>query len=397
MNILFVGQYYPDQLLNELKKYSKGGLDFAAHNLHKALFKGFEDNKVQIDILNYPHLGSFPPYYRKPFVPSCCDVSNHLNSISYVNISFFKRYDIKRKIYSNIEEWCCHKDGRKIIILYNFECVELAAKIKSTYENVKVCLIVTDLKEYMIPRQTVLTRINTFATNLFTPENTKWYDSIDSYILLAEKMKERLPIGNKPWILMEGIYNSEYIAEDIPKESNKTIMYTGNLGKRYGIIELIDAFEQIESNEYRLWIRGNGDSLEYVKKIGNRDPRIKIFDVLSRHELVRLQKRATILINPVSPKEDFTSYFFPSKTLEYLASGTPTLMFRLNCLPKEYYKHLYFIEEDTVGGIKDALVNVCSQPQEKLNAFGEKAISFILENKCPKVQVRRLIDFFKTL
>ncbi len=50
-------------------KKTKVGLDFAAHNLHKVLFKDFYENGQTIDILNAPHLCSIPPYYKTPFIP----------------------------------------------------------------------------------------------------------------------------------------------------------------------------------------------------------------------------------------------------------------------------------------------------------------------------------------
>lgn len=69
MNILFIVQYYPEQLLPTFMKKTKVGLDFAAHNLHKVLFKDFYENGQTIDILNAPHLCSIPPYYKTPFIP----------------------------------------------------------------------------------------------------------------------------------------------------------------------------------------------------------------------------------------------------------------------------------------------------------------------------------------
>ena len=97
MHILFIAQYYPDKLLTEFIKQTKVGLDFAAHNLHKALFQGFLENQRMLDILNAPHLGSFPPYYKTPFISSYESDDRHEISLSYLNISYVKRWDIRRK------------------------------------------------------------------------------------------------------------------------------------------------------------------------------------------------------------------------------------------------------------------------------------------------------------
>lgn len=44
---------------------------------------------------------------------------------------------------------------------------------------------------------------------------------------------------------MEGIYNDEENVDSIERDKEKVIMYTGNLGARYGIITLLDAFAKI--------------------------------------------------------------------------------------------------------------------------------------------------------
>ena len=98
MNILFIAQYYPEQLLPTFLKKTKVGLDFAAHNLHKALLQGFKENYQEVDVLNAPHLGSFPPYYKTPFIPSYKSDKERVNSFSYINISYLKRWDIKRHL-----------------------------------------------------------------------------------------------------------------------------------------------------------------------------------------------------------------------------------------------------------------------------------------------------------
>ena len=57
-NVLFVSKLYPDALLSDFVKDAKVGLDFAAHNLSMAIWTGFKQNGIDVDILNTPQLGS---------------------------------------------------------------------------------------------------------------------------------------------------------------------------------------------------------------------------------------------------------------------------------------------------------------------------------------------------
>lgn len=62
-------------------------------------------------------------------------------------------------------------------------------------------------------------------------------------------------------------------------------------------------------------------------------------------------KKATLLINPRPSNEEFTKYSFPSKNLEYMASGTPLLATDLPGIPAEYKRYEYIIENENIDGI----------------------------------------------
>ena len=79
--------------------------------------------------------------------------------------------------------------------------------------------------------------------------------------------------------------------------------------------------------------------------------------------------------------------------MEYLASGTPTLMSKLPCLPKEYEPYIYFFDDESVEGMKNKIIEICEKSQEELNEFGEKAAKFIHTQKNEIAQTKRIIEF----
>lgn len=411
MNILFLSQYYPDGIIDKCVSISKIGMDWAAHNLSKAIIQGFKENSINgksindnvhcandfdFSVLNVPMIGSFPPFSKSPFAPSYSD--KDVESIGYVNITYLKRLDIKRRLVKSIRKWARGHNGEKVLLMYNFLYLDVIVTLKKEFEDLKVVLLVTDLPEYMTPHETILTRLNNIISPLENNKKGERYDYVDGYILLAEGMRHRMPVGNKPWLLMEGIYNDECSMRQVgEKDAEKVIMYSGNLGTRYGIRLLLDAFSKINDKDYRLWIRGNGELENEIKELAQKDSRIVLLERMSREELTRHQKRATIVVNPVPASQEFTAYFFPSKTLEYMASGTPTLMFPLACLPQEYYRHLYFFDNESPESMAARIKEICEMPQEELNTFGMKASEFILLNKSPKAQVARIIEFINKI
>ena len=397
MNILFIAQYYPEQLLPTFLKQTKVGLDFAAHNLHRALLQGFRENGQEIEVLNAPHLGSFPPYYKSPFVPSYKSEKEHIYSFSYFNLSYVKRWDIKRQMRREMQRWCEQTEGEKMIFFYNFTALTVLPELKRKFKDVKACLLVTDLPEYMAADNSLLTRLNRCVSSVFSSDDKSYFEYVDGYVLLAPAMRERLPMNGKPWIQVEGIYNPEVDDVEVEKDKEKVVLYTGNISRRYGIIDLLDAFNKIESPNYRLWIRGNGDTFGEVQKRIQNDKRIVYFDKMSKRELMELQKRATVLVNPVHSYEEFTNFFFPSKSLEYLASQTPTLMAPLPCMPKEYSPFVYYFVDECIDGLSRRIVDICEKSSDELQDFGVRASQFIMKYKTPQPQVEKILSFMKTL
>lgn len=389
---LFLSKIYPQSLIDELCSHSKIGLDYAAHNLGMSIITGFKDNNEDVSIINTPQLGSFPAFYNKLIVPQYKE--DNLDSIRYCNLIYLKRYFLEKSVYHKVYEWCKNNPSKRYILLYNFNYLGIVKKIKNYFPDTKFVLLVTDLPEYMSTKKNWFSSITKHLNRYQKPEASKLYDGIDGFILLAEKMSDRLPIGNKPIFIMEGIYNNEYISQISEKEDSKVIMYTGNLGKRYGILDLLEAFKLIKSPDYRLWIRGSGELEGVIRNMCQTDTRIKLLGKLSRSELSSLQSKATILVNPVKPSEEFTSFFFPSKTLEYLASGTPTLMHKLPCIPPEYNKYLYYFDNECISEIRSKIVELCEKPRYELSEWGAKAREFIFSKKNPKEQISKVIEFF---
>ena len=397
MHILFIAQYYPEQLLPTFVKQTKAGLDFAAHNLHRALLQGFRENGQEVDVLNAPHLGSFPPYYKTPFIPSYISQDEHIHSFSYLNVSYVKRWDIKRKMRREMLRWCERTEGEKMIFFYNFTALTVLPELKRKFKDVKACLLVTDLPEYMAADNSLLTRLNKKIASAFGSNDKSHFDYIDGYVLLAPAMRERLPMEGKPWIQVEGIYNPEDDKVQVEKTAEKVVLYTGNLGRRYGLPELLEAFHRIENNEYRLWICGTGDGLDDVKRYEALDSRVSYLGTFPRAEVIKLQKKATLLINPRHSTDAYTIYSFPSKTMEYMASGTPTLMSRLKSIPQEYDEHLYYFEDESIDGFSQRIVEICEKSSDELKDFGVRASQFIMQYKTPQPQVEKILSFMNTL
>ena len=200
---------------------------------------------------------------------------------------------------------------------------------------------------------------------------------------------------NRSYIVMEGMSDTKMANNHkaLNQGAERIVLYAGGLHERYGLKRLTEAFMMLKDNCLRLVIFGSGPFVDDLQnKYCNEDPRIRYMGVASNTEVIEWELKATVLVNPRPTEEEFTKYSFPSKNIEYMASGTPLLTTMLPGMPKEYYPFVFLIKDETVGGYAEALREVLVHSDEELYALGAKAKSFVLNNKNNVEQAKRVIQ-----
>ena len=120
---------------------------------------------------------------------------------------------------------------------------------------------------------------------------------------------------------------------------------------------------------------------------------VSYMGTLSQDDVFQKMKEVDLLLNPRPTDIELAKYSCPSKTFEYMASGTPVLMTRLPGLPDEYYPYLYFFDDETVDGFARKIHEVLGKGYDELKEKGRQAQQFLIENKDACKQVRRIVDF----
>ncbi|MBP3360682.1 MAG: hypothetical protein J6N52_07515 [Clostridia bacterium] len=103
-----------------------------------------------------------------------------------------------------------------------------------------------------------------------------------------------------------------------------------------------------------------------------------------------------MLVNPRSATDEFTKYSFPSKTMEYMLSGTPVVMYKLAGIPDEYDEYLNYFDVTSKACIKDKIVEICEMSLCERGMIGNRARQFIL-TKSNKTQMKKFMDMMKLL
>lgn len=396
LNIILLMGLFPPQIRADIELNSKGVIQYAADALQWSIVKGFGNfcNLCNLKIINLPFIGSYPLRFKtfrsKAFSFEHRKDADDFN-VGFLNLPIVKMFSRYINAKKALKKTMLHCDGKTVIVIYSINSPFLCAAvdIKRKYPNTKICVIVPDLPQYMSDTKNVFYHSLKSVDSLFIK---RAINEVDFFVLLSDYMTEVLRINSRPYVRVEGIYNPSDSMDVVAKEKNKTILYSGTLARRYGIMNLVNAFGAIDKPDYRLWICGDGDCRTEIENRAKIDSRIIYLGQLSRAEVLVLQKRATVLVNPRTSEGEFTKFSFPSKIMEYLASGTPCIIHRLKGIPDEYFQYCFVCVKENVDGLKDVILAVCGKEQSELDDFGGKAARFIKEQKNPTVQVKKIYD-----
>ena len=218
------------------------------------------------------------------------------------------------------------------------------------------------------------------------------------YVLLTEAMNAVVNPTGKPHVVLEGHADAamEQCRPSLERKACKRIcLYAGSINRIYGIGMLVEGFLLANLPDVELHIYGSGDYKQELTEIAEMHPNITYGGLLLPSQVVEKEMEATLLVNPRPSDEEFVRYSFPSKTMEYMSTGTPVLMTKLPCLPKEYLPHLYLIEQETPEGVARALRDTLAKDDETLFQKGIGARNFVLKERSNVIQAKKVLDMLE--
>lgn len=402
MKILFVTGLYP---LGSEFYYSsvlkKDSLATPSNVYQWGIVKGLVENNVDFRVCSLPFLPSYPLGLRtKKTISEKVLLGDKVlgKAYSYCTIVGFKELDIIRKLKLAIHDWIKTLDSSElgIILIYSLYGPFLKAAIdcSKSYDNVKVCPIVTDLFIDSLTKLRIFPFLKQIQGYFEYKRIKNGIEKADTFVLLAKGMVKYVPRAIDNHVIIEGIAGDDYPCPSTKvARSERILLYTGSLGVHTSVKELVDAFLMTADESFRLIICGSGYYSEYIATKAIEDNRIVFKGNVSRDEAVRLQKEATLLINPRQTSIADTPYSFPSKTIEYLVSGTPMIGYKLEGIPPDYYKYFYIPHDESLEALAEAITETLHLSQEELDQRALESWRFITETKTAKQQIKKMLNY----
>ncbi|WP_455265951.1 glycosyltransferase [Phascolarctobacterium sp.] len=372
MDVLLLCGYFEPKYQEEINKKTKTWVENAANTFQQRLIKGLRKQPINLRVVSAPFIGPWPTAYNDVLFNGfeAGESEEDITYVSFNNIWGYRNISrseiLKKAVKKFINE---SRALEKAIIVYcpHTPFLEAAVYGKKLDKSIHIHMVVPDLPQYMNLSKKAHP-IYDFFKKIDIKKMNKYIEKVDSFTLLTEYMAEKLNVGRRPYIVVEGIVDDD-IQIPVKKHYGKAIAYAGKLVEAFGVKRLIDAFELIEDQEATLHICGGGELQSYIEKMAEKDKRIRYYGVVSAEKAREILQNADVLVNPRLNDDEYTRYSFPSKNIEYLLTGNKVVAYMLDGMPEEYKKYIFMPKTQSIKDFSIILNGTIRCKDENINAI----------------------------
>lgn len=315
MNILFLGAFVPDKFADQIEDLSAAGNQFQ-YNLYHTLKKKHEMHAmsylaIKIELEKLGITDSLEQEGIELFLPKERGLRKEFIRFRKSLSKWYQWADCILAYNVQYPWFFIGRKKRKILILADYTPVDEEVLKKKSYS--------------------------------FLIQKSFW--RYQKMVLLSEGAKKYVK-SNQEYVVIPGAIQWENFRNfTAPKKKEKiTFLYSGILNHVTGVDILLDAFRKTENQSYELVLCGQGKELEEQIAIAVKDDsRIHFYGYVSRERYYELLQQADVCVNPRNMSLQQNQYNFPSKILEYIASGRIVVSTKFRGY-QNYEKYILFCE-----------------------------------------------------
>lgn len=393
MDVLLLCGYFEPKYQEEIVKKTKTWVENAANTFQQRLITGLKEQNINLQVVSAPLIGPWPTAYKDKRFDGF-EAGKSAENIQYVyfnNIWGYRNISRTAALKKCVKEFIqSSKSKKKVIIVYcpHTPFLEAAVYGKHLDESVHIHMVVPDLPQYENLSKKAHP-IYDFFKKFDIQRMNKLLAQVDSFMLLTKYMADKLHVGNRPYIVVEGITDVMNLPPE-KKEHGKKVAYAGKLVEAFGAKRLVEAFEMIDDPEASLHICGGGEMKTYVEEMCQKDSRIHYYGVVPAEKANEILQNADVLVNPRQNDDEYTKYSFPSKNIEYLMTGNAVVAYMLDGIPKEYASFFNVPKSNQTESLTEAMreaMNESSVERDQKN----KMIRDYIESHCGALSVAKQI------
>ena len=378
--LAFVGTVVPD-----MPAYRSAAFNRAGNMFQMQLVRGLARSGLfDIEVFSARPVPSYPKNQTLWFPPGRerLDQGVPVRLLPFLNVTPFKQIVLGFAVLFSLVVWAWRKRAHKRVVLtYNLSVPPGAfTLLAARLVGAKAVVSVNDVN---VPGQTVprsaLFRFDFLLQRWLLPR-------FDGHLVVADQIAKDFFPG-RPYMRVEGGVDSAFLdrtqrRDDRTKQKARLVLaFAGWLNEANGIPLILDAFEVALGRDLRLKIAGAGPLQAVAEEAARRDPRIEFLGLLDSAGVADLYAQADVLLNIRLTKAIDTRYFFPSKLIEYLGSGVPTITTRVARTETEFAGLAYLLTDETPRGLADLISFVASRSPDERSQLARRARAYVSAHK----------------
>jgi glycosyltransferase involved in cell wall biosynthesis len=392
--LAFVGAIVPENPAFQTAAFSRAGQIYQREMLEGLRRAGLPASEI-VSIIPIP---SYPRSDRLWIGPCREEIieDTEVRLLPFLNVSPVKQIMIGFCTVIELIRWGWRnrRAPSRVVFTYNLTVPPgfftlLGAKLIGAKAVVALC-------DIDVPGQTVPFslpwRVNYWIQRKLIPH-------FDGHVVAADAIADDF-LANRQYVRVEGGIAEQRVSStrdpikpERPPNHSFRVGFAGRIDETNGIPTLLEAFSLLEGDQYRLCVAGAGPLEQQVRDAASKDSRIEYKGLIPLDQVLALYSSSDVLINMRITNSRNTRYFFPSKMIEYLASGTPVISTCTGHVEKEFGDFVYLLRDETAKGLAEIIRHVAGLDPEVREKLGQRAREYMAMHKTWDSQAKKVAQF----
>lgn len=333
-----------------------------------------------LDVISYRPLTILKGHYLKEINKTSENM--HYHYLPFLNLPKIKSFQIAHYSLRKIKKWL-HSDTIIFVDSLNIALIQLAFRTAKKY-HLPIVGVITDHPKNI-----------TGVSKKYIQTIESYFSKYDLYYALTDGLNQTTNPLHHPCFIKEGLIDDTIsFSPTLKKDTPPYIFFGGALYEKYGISNLLKAFHRYESSCH-LILAGQGPSVPLIEEYMKKDARIHYVGLLSKEEMLCYEQNALLNINPRPLNKELEALSFPSKILEYIHSGTPTMTTENEIISRNFFDNLFYIGTGTEEEIYQGFVHFFSLSKKEQEQKAKKARELALAHYSLSVVAEEFASFIK--
>lgn len=389
MALLFISNVVPDK-----GTYQNAALNRSGNNVVTGICDSLP-NDINYTLLSCRPVPSFPrgKIYIKG-EKATLDSGREVYILPTLNLKLLKNIFWGIWIYFYIKTWAKkNRTESRDILVYNIYTPPISwvyRAAKSTRSRLSAILY--DLG--VPPKRLGLSKLTMLGYQIMEREAYKYIPLLDGRVVINENIIHHYAPG-KDYILIDGGVSQNVISRLFPIKERETgplrLVCAGMLWDQNGTKLILDTLALYPCLEVEVYFAGRGVDVPLIVEAGRKDARIRYEGMLSMDELFALYAKSDILLN-LRIEEDI-DFHFPSKLLEYMATGKHVISTPIAHAERDYHEYITILHDVSPYGLAMKLMELLKVDKLVLLNRGESARNFMLANRQWSSRTKEILSY----